>query len=422
MPDTDDQMLAEADVWSEGAQVLESDEPLGLHAPLALGEADGKQQPRQLRQHDRRRKHLWRRLEPAADRPIIVIPPAAPSTLHDASNRSLSRALTLFSFALITDTHYWPSSAARQAWVARSDSLPVRDGLLVADGPPVFTELLEQLRQFAQAGGAFAVHAGDSVCGGGSFHAPAGEYEESLRELLREEARVLQEWRVYHVPGNHDMHPVLGGLHSWRKVLRNASRYEQASEFANPSCNFRTLHPAEGWTMLLLDATDGLETDTNGHGHIGEAQLAWLDKELQSSAARQEQVILVMHQLLVEPVNAVGATVDWIIAAEDLVDNRDQVLEVLSRYHHIVLSLHGHVHANSLATRHGIAFISTASAGEYPMHWREIQVRACEIELRTRALNLPALLEKSRGRDNRENRNPAKLGESLANNLLIRTC
>ena len=98
------------------------------------------------------------------------------------------------------------------------------------------------------------------------------------------------------------------------------------------------------------------------------------------------------------------------------------MLEVLSHYRHVALSLHGHVHANSMTTRRGVVFVSTAATGEYPMHWREVRVRSCEVELRTRALNLPHLLEKSRGRDTRHNRNPAKLGDALANNLLLRTC
>ena len=38
------------------------------------------------------------------------------------------------------------------------------------------------------------------------------------------------------------------------------------------------------------------------------------------------------------------------------------------------LCLHGHVHANTLTTRHGIAFVTNAAAGEYPMQWREVAV------------------------------------------------
>ena len=50
------------------------------------------------------------------------------------------------------------------------------------------------------------------------------------------------------------------------------------------------------------------------------------------------------------------------------------------------LSLHGHVHANTLATQHGIAFASGASAGEFPMQWREVHVLPCEVRLRAHEL------------------------------------
>ena len=110
------------------------------------------------------------------------------------------------------------------------------------------------------------------------------------------------------------------------------------------------------------------------------------------------------------------------VSAQDFIDNREEVLALLARYDHVRLSLHGHVHANSIATRGGVVFVTTASAAEYPMHWREVRVRPCEVELRTHALDLPEVLQKSRERDTRNGRNAAKLGEPLANNLLLRTC
>ena len=56
------------------------------------------------------------------------------------------------------------------------------------------------------------------------------------------------------------------------------------------------------------------------------------------------------------------------------------------------------MHANTLTTRHGIAFVTNAAAGEYPMQWREVAVSPCELQIRTRSLQAPALLEKSRQR------------------------
>ena len=67
----------------------------------------------------------------------------------------------------------------------------------------------------------------------------------------------------------------------------------------------------------------------DGHGHIGDAQLAWMESELRASAAAGEQVLLIMHQLLVPPLRADGTlppNVDW---RQDFVDNRLDVLRAL---------------------------------------------------------------------------------------------
>lgn len=91
----------EQSISSEGSPKLSLDES-ELHS-------------RQLRQQNRRRKQPRRRLEPEPERPLIVLPPAPRRGLgmlaDGSSNMSLSRAAALFSFALITDTHYWPTSA-----------------------------------------------------------------------------------------------------------------------------------------------------------------------------------------------------------------------------------------------------------------------------------------------------------------------
>jgi len=140
----------------------------------------------------------------------------------------------------------------------------------------------------------------------------------------------------------------------------------------------------------------------DGHGHIGDVQLAWMESELRASAAAGEQVILIMHQLLVPPLRADGTlppNVDW---RQDFVDNRLDVLRALRPHSHVRLSLHGHVHANTLASQGGVVFVTVASAAEFPMEWREVIVLPCELRLRPRALPLPpALVERSRLRETR---------------------
>ena len=70
----------------------------------------------------------------------------------------------------------------------------------------------------------------------------------------------------------------------------------------------------------------------------------------------------------------------------------------------------------------GITFVGVASADEYPMQWREVTVRPCEVELRAHDIVLPALLAKSAARDSRAGRNEAKRGGALDRRVVLRTC
>jgi len=326
---------------------------------------------------------------------------------------------TLFRFAVISDTHFWLPSRARGDWSSRSDAQPERDGLLVSDSDAILQQLLSQLSHFAASGGSFALHAGDAVCGGGSFHQPPTEYERALRAFREQQTVAFGNWPVFHVPGNHDIDPTEGGLAKWRRILGTSG----LGNTSDLEVGYRALRVAPGWRLLLLDSMDGVPHDLDGHGHIGEAQLAWLAAQLDESAAASEQVILAMHQLLVSPVDEGVQETElpgWLDWHGDFVDNRAEVLALLARHSHVRLSFHGHVHANTLTTRHGTVFVTNAAGGEYPMHWREVSVHPCEIRIRTRAIEAPALLEKSRLRDTRPNRNHIKRGEQLANGASVR--
>ena len=70
---------------------------------------------------------------------------------------------------LVTDTHFWPASAARSAFTQLTDSASERDGLLVARSPLIVSTLLGELVEFSANGGAAAIHVGDAGCGGGGF-------------------------------------------------------------------------------------------------------------------------------------------------------------------------------------------------------------------------------------------------------------
>ena len=297
--------------------------------------------------------------------------------------------------AVVSDTHVWPHSSAQASWQAISDGAPERDGLLVGNSTELLHRLLDQLRD--SAGNATFLHLGDVGCGGGGFNQPVSEYIASLRMLRRmeHETGIM----MHHCPGNHDLNPSTGGLDAWRReFLTNEvesaapEAVEEVSIGADGS-DARTVTPAaaaistayrsiplsRGWRLITLDATDGVGMDVDGHGQIGEVQLRWLDEQLGTAAAAREHVVLAMHQLLVDPSEHAAqlwssarrkgssnggdswlgpvAAPSW-IGEGDLIrpSDREAVLHLLRRHAGVVkLSLHGHIHANTLAIVQGCA-------------------------------------------------------------------
>ena len=237
-----------------------------------------------------------------------------------------------------------------------------------------------------------------------------------------------------------------GGLAVWHDVLQNATA--AAAEVSQvesdvSAVHYRSVvvHPA--WRLLLLDSTDGVPMDRDGHGHIGPLQLRWIERQLRDAERAGQNVGLFMHQLLVDPTatelrsrssrrgrrGSAGATssldpsattegASWITAG-DMIDNREEVLSVLGRFRHVVrFSTHGHVHANTLV-RHprlgGLAFATLASATEYPVQWHELQLSRCEAALVPRAVSgVSELRRLSEQRETRPGRNRIKLGLGAA--------
>jgi 3',5'-cyclic AMP phosphodiesterase CpdA len=252
-----------------------------------------------------------------------------------ADNRTANEAL--FRFAVVGDNHYWQSTSRRAAFMATSDARDLRDGLLVGDSPQVLQTMVGQLKTFASSGGSFAVHIGDTQCGGSSFSQTRAEYEQALKRVAAIERAELGRWPVLHIPGNHDLDPFGGGLQAcasgsaarthetradpcyvrltrpgavccggrWRGVFRNATARQEEPWQGPAGASYGVVRRA-GWRLLMLDSMDSLPSDTDGHGHIGQAQLRWMQLQLAAAADAGESVMLLMHQLLVEPQDAEG--------------------------------------------------------------------------------------------------------------------
>ena len=220
---------------------------------------------------------------------------------------------------------------------------------------------------------------------------------------------------------------------------------------ADASTIYRSLlssHPT--WRLLLLNSMDGIARDQDGHGHIGRAQLDWLTAELEAAQQAAQKVVLLMHQLLMDPTapaamlrnsarrgkrtpNVLAPEVEveeagssW-IGFGDMIDNRKEVLALINRFPGVVrLSLHGHVHANTLVHAYGVAFATLSSTSEYPMQWHELQLDACEARLLQRPLDLAEERRLSSLRDTRPGHNRVKLGfqlgATMGERVVVPTC
>ena len=371
-------------------------------------------------------------------------------------------------FLLATDTHFWPPSHSRSKWMAVSDAASERDGLLIARSTSVLLRLLDDLAAFARGGGDGAIHLGDAVCGGGGFNQSADVYTSSLRWLRAMETRAAGNWPIHHVPGNHDLSPAGGGLRAWESTMaatciRDSSSPEESIAIcdvdggsqpgADASPIYHSLltsHPT--WRLLLLNSMDGIQFDQDGHGHIGRAQLDWLTAELEAAQHGGQKVVLLMHQLLMDPTGPAamlrtsarrGKRTPNVLAPEveveeagsnwigfgDMIDNRKEVLALITRFPGVVrLSLHGHVHANTLVHAYGVAFATLSSTSEYPMQWHELQLDAdaCEARILSFDLDLAEERRLSALRDTRPGHNRVKLGfqlgATMGERVVVPTC
>jgi 3',5'-cyclic AMP phosphodiesterase CpdA len=200
-----------------------------------------------------------------------------------------------FSFALISDTHYWPASEAQRDFSKRVASQEVRDGLLVQASDEVLRHLLTDLGLFVKRGGKFGVHVGDVACGGKTFQQPRGEFEGAMRRYMQQLRERLGTWPVYHLPGNHDVTPGPGGgVADWVRIVGQTAA-SSAGGGNYREGNYREVLQA-GWQLLLLDSMSGVDFDRGG-GQIGPAQLRWLEAKLEESQRAGLSVILLTHQV-----------------------------------------------------------------------------------------------------------------------------
>lgn len=160
---------------------------------------------------------------------------------------------------------------------------------------------------------------------------------------------------VNHVIGNHDLsvnksqfENVPGKLNlkeTWYSVSKKGWRFIflNGNDITFHSNNKETVKEAEKITAKLK--TEGKPNYFDWNGGIGQAQLKWLEKELQKASDIKQKVAVFCHY----PLLPFEAHALW---------NSEEVLAILSKFSCVKVYMNGHNHAGNYVFQNGIHFVN----------------------------------------------------------------
>lgn len=242
--------------------------------------------------------------------------------VYSASDNNLT-------FAQISDAHY--SSAKTNT----SYRLTAESGELLQDA-------VEQVNQTPNM--SFVMFTGDMI------NTP---YQKELMKFIPYANQLNVPWYV--VLGNHDI--CVGGFLSKQVYWKILNSHNKHFHFTKTYYSFV---PKKGYKVIGLDSI--IDDRITANGHIDEAQLKWLDKELAKS--KRSTVLIFLHNPLVEPLHS---------ESHKLL-NADQVLAVLNKYNNPIAVFSGHYHTTKVTQIGNVLHVSTPSLVSYPNSFRIIRV------------------------------------------------
>lgn len=155
------------------------------------------------------------------------------------------------------------------------------------------------------------------------------ETEQSYQRFARESTAFRAP--AYYLPGNHDARPLME-----RAFGAHGSPFEHETSFV---CG--------DWNVVLLDT----QVPGEVHGHLPEAELNRLERQL--SAHPDKHALVTLHHHPIE----VGSS--WI--DEIKVDNGDEFLAIIDRHPQVRTVLCGHIHQEFQSTRKSVRYFGTPS-------------------------------------------------------------
>jgi metallophosphoesterase (TIGR03767 family) len=151
--------------------------------------------------------------------------------------------------------------------------------------------------------------------------------------------------------------------------LPHGHGYSQANVAAASAYYASDVGPIR-WVVL-----DTVNPGGEADGSIGDAQLAWLESELQAAQSQRQLVMLFSHHGLRSLENPVESPDPLDPAGSDLPRHKaDDVLGVVSRYSCVIAWVNGHSHANVIVPRATFWDIGTAAHIDWPPQGRLVEL------------------------------------------------
>lgn len=289
-----------------------------------------------------------RPLPPRASAPIAALPGSPPRAQRPF--HVLCIGLIALGLSLPVRPHAQEASQAGVTFVNITDlhlSTKARDGFVLSrSAQRILTDLVEELNKRTDV--TFVTVTGDLVVD------PRGGDLEVVR-------RILDGLTVpyYLIPGNHDR----PGRRTWSlpRQGKPARSFEEvfAGRGPQPGSSYWSADPVPGLHIV------GLDTTVAGRwgGRVGEEQLEWLKKDLDSHGATR--TIVLSHHCLVEahPWDRRGPWKNYVL------ENAQSVRAVLERFPSVVLVVSGHHHLCSAQTIRGIHYVATPSLVSWPCRY-----------------------------------------------------
>jgi len=246
-------------------------------------------------------------------------------------------------------------SPQRALRIAHLTDIHIQPNLIAAHG---FKKCLHHLQNL-EVKPDFIVNGGDVVMGSKNATLEKSEKEWAMYQKVMKSENSLP---VYTCVGNHDI------LLNDKKISSfpdGKSRAADKLELSKPYYSF----DQNGWHFIVLDSVQE-KFDRQGYtAKLGEAQMEWLEKDLQKTTAQTPVMIISHIPILSACVFLDGQNVkndDWHVPGGWMHTDCAEIVALFYKHKNIRLAISGHIHLHDQVVYNGITFCCNgAVCGDY---------------------------------------------------------